>query len=80
MEGRNERAAEIAAEFVRLRVNVIVVQGTAAVVRAKQATSVIPIVFAVAGDPVGSGLVESRVITGVPLAPPFVRFLQLLPT
>jgi ABC-type uncharacterized transport system substrate-binding protein len=59
MEGRNERAAEIAAEFVRLRVNVIVVQGTAAVVRARQATSVIPIVFAVAGDPVGSGLVES---------------------
>jgi putative ABC transport system substrate-binding protein len=59
MEGRNERAAEIAAEFVRLRVNVIVVQGTAAVVRARQATSVIPIVFALAGDPVGSGLVES---------------------
>jgi len=59
MEGRNERAAEIAAEFVRLRVNVIVVQGTAAVVRARQTTSVIPIVFALAGDPVGSGLVES---------------------
>ena len=59
MEGRNERAAEIAAEFVRLRVNVIVVQGTAAVVRARQATSVIPIVFALAGDPIGSGLVES---------------------
>ena len=59
MEGRNERAAEIAAEFVRLRVDVIVVQGTAAVVGARQATSVIPIVFALAGDPVGSGLVES---------------------
>src|SRR5215510_3293772 len=59
MEGRNERAAEIAAEFVRLRVDVIVVQGTAAVVQARQATSVIPIVFALAGDPVGSGLVES---------------------
>src|SRR5262249_33498708 len=54
MEGRNERAAEIAAEFVRLRVDVIVVQGTVAVVRARQATSVIPIVFALAGDPVGS--------------------------
>src|SRR5262249_46175141 len=56
MEGRNERAAEIAAEFVRLRVDVIVVQGTAAVVRARQTTSGIPIVFALAGDPVGSGL------------------------
>jgi putative ABC transport system substrate-binding protein len=59
MEGRNERVAEIAAEFVQLRVDVIVVQGTAAVVGAKQATSVIPIVFAAAGDPVGSGLVAS---------------------
>jgi ABC-type uncharacterized transport system substrate-binding protein len=54
MEGRNERAAEIAAEFVQLTVDVIVVQGTAAVVGAKQATSAIPIVFAAAGDPVGS--------------------------
>jgi putative ABC transport system substrate-binding protein len=59
MEGRNERVAEIAAEFVRLRVDVIVVQGTAAVVGAKQATSVIPIVFAATGDPVGSGLVAT---------------------
>ena len=53
MEGRNERAADIAAEFVQLKVDVIVVQGTAAIVAAKQATPVIPIVFAVAGDPVG---------------------------
>jgi len=59
MEGRNERAAEIAAEFVQLKVDVIVVQGTAAVVAAKKVTSVIPIVFALAGDPVGSGLVAS---------------------
>jgi putative ABC transport system substrate-binding protein len=59
MEGRNERVAEIAAEFVQRRVDVIVVQGTAAVVGAKQATSVIPIVFALAGHPVGSGLVAS---------------------
>src|SRR5438309_720202 len=57
-EGRNERAAEIAAEFVRLKVDVIVTFG-AAVSATKQATSVIPIVFAVAGDPVGSGLVAS---------------------
>jgi putative tryptophan/tyrosine transport system substrate-binding protein len=59
MEGRNERVAEIAADFVQLRVDVIVVQGTAAVVGVRQATSAIPIVFAVAGDPVGSGLVAS---------------------
>ena len=58
-EGRSERFAEIAAEFVRLKVDVIVTQATAPVVAAKQATSVIPIVFAVAGDPVGTGLVAS---------------------
>ena len=50
-EGRNERAAEIAAEFVRLKVDVIVTQGTPSVIAAKQATSVIPIVFAAVGDP-----------------------------
>jgi ABC-type uncharacterized transport system substrate-binding protein len=58
-EGRNERFAEIAAEFVRFKVDVIVTQGTAAVVAAKEATSVIPIVVAGAGDPVGTGLVAS---------------------
>src|SRR5260370_29847212 len=56
-EGRSERFAEIAAEFVRLKVDVIVTWGTASIVAAKQATSVIPIVFAAAGDPVGTGLV-----------------------
>jgi ABC-type uncharacterized transport system substrate-binding protein len=58
-EGRSERAAEIAAEFVRLKADVIVTDGTPSIVAAKQATSVIPIVFAAAGDPVGSGLVAS---------------------
>ena len=58
-EGRDERFAEIAAEFVRLKVDVIVTSGTPQVVAAKQATSVIPIVFAAAGDPVGTGLVAS---------------------
>ena len=58
-EGRNERFAEIADEFVQLKVSVIVTSGTANVIAAKQATSSIPIVFAVAGDPVGSKLVES---------------------
>ena len=58
-EGRSERFAEIAAEFVQLKVDVIVTSGTRRSLAAKQATSVIPIVFAVAGDPVGSGLVAS---------------------
>ena len=58
-EGREERFAEIAAEFVRLRVDVIVTSGTPQVLAAKQATSVIPIVFATAGDPVGNNLVAS---------------------
>jgi putative tryptophan/tyrosine transport system substrate-binding protein len=58
-EGRIERAAEIAAEFVRLKVDVIVTSGTPQVIAARQATSLIPIVFASAGDPVGSGLVAS---------------------
>src|SRR5215211_1686740 len=58
-EGRNERFAEFAGEFVQLKVDVIATSGTASVVAAKQATSVIPIVFAAAGDPVGTGLVGS---------------------
>jgi putative ABC transport system substrate-binding protein len=58
-EGRNERLAEIATEFVRLKVDVIVTHSAAPVLAAKQATSVIPIVFAVAGDPVSTGLVAS---------------------
>jgi putative ABC transport system substrate-binding protein len=58
-EGRSERFAEIAAEFVRLKVDVIVTAGTDAVVAAKNATPVIPIVFGTAGDPVANGLVAS---------------------
>jgi putative tryptophan/tyrosine transport system substrate-binding protein len=58
-EGRNERIAENAAELVRLKVDVIVTQGTPSTLAAKQATAVIPIVFAGAGDPVGTGLVAS---------------------
>jgi putative ABC transport system substrate-binding protein len=57
-EGRSERFAPIAAEFVRLKVDVIVTQGSA-MIAAKQATSVIPIVFAGANDPIGTGLVKS---------------------
>ena len=57
-EGRPERVAEIAAEFVRRKVDVIVTNGPS-VVTLKKATAVIPIVFAIAKDPVGGGLVTS---------------------
>jgi putative tryptophan/tyrosine transport system substrate-binding protein len=57
-EGRSERFAEIAAEFVSRKVDVIVTGGNA-VSAVRQATSTIPIVFALAVDPVGSGFVNS---------------------
>ncbi len=59
VEGRADLFAEVAAEFVRLKVNVIVTSGTPAVMASQRATSVIPIVFATAGDPVTTGLVAS---------------------
>ena len=57
-EGRSERFGEIAAEFVRLKVDVIVT-GQSTVPALKQATSVIPIVLAIAIDPIGTGTVAS---------------------
>jgi putative tryptophan/tyrosine transport system substrate-binding protein len=57
-EGRPERVAEIAAEFVRLKVDVIVTYG-GAVITLKQTTAAIPIVVALAIDPIGSGLVAN---------------------
>jgi putative ABC transport system substrate-binding protein len=73
-EGRNERFVEIADEFVRMKVDVIVTGG-GAVPAVKQATSVIPIVFAVANDPVGAGYVTSLArpggnVTGLTLQAP----------
>lgn len=58
-DGHNERLAEIANEFVRLKIDVIVTHSAAPVIAAKQATTAIPIVFAAAADPVGNGLVAS---------------------
>jgi putative ABC transport system substrate-binding protein len=58
-EGNNDRVAEIAAEFVRLKVDIIHTTGTENSLVAKNATSVIPIVFAVSGNPVGTGLIAS---------------------
>jgi putative ABC transport system substrate-binding protein len=73
-EGRFERFAEIAAEFVRLKVDVIVTAGPP-VFAAKQASSVIPIVFATVADPLSTGLVASLArpggnVTGLSLTSP----------
>jgi len=58
-EASNKRAAEIATEFVRKKVDIIVTAGAGPVIAAKQATLDIPIVFAISTDPVGTGLVAS---------------------
>ena len=57
-DGRNERSAEIAAEFARLKVDVIVTTGAAALA-VKQALATVPVVFATWSDPIGSGYVAS---------------------
>jgi len=57
-DGRPERIAEIAAEFERLHVDVIITTGTAISI-IKQTSSTIPLVFAIANDPLGAGLVAS---------------------
>src|SRR4029453_4566435 len=58
-EGRVELLPELAAELVRLNVDVIVAMGTSAAVAAKRATTTIPVVFGLVGDPVGSGVVSN---------------------
>src|SRR5215831_11943278 len=63
-EGRLERSAELVAELVRLKVDVIVTHSAEPVLAAKRETAVIPIVFPVAADPVGTGQVASLVRPG----------------
>ncbi len=80
-EGNSARAAEIATEFARLKVDIIVTGGNA-VAAAKRATPLIPIVFAVAVDPVGSGFVASLSrpggnVTGLSLQGPDVAGKRL---
>jgi putative ABC transport system substrate-binding protein len=58
-EGRYDRLPELAAELVKLNVDVLVTAGTPGALAAKQATSTIPIVLAAAGDPVAAGIVDS---------------------
>jgi putative ABC transport system substrate-binding protein len=58
-EGKSERLPELAADLVRLKVDLIVVAGTPSALAVKNATTTIPIVMATGGDPVGAGLVAS---------------------
>ena len=58
-EGKSERLPELAAELVRLKVDVLATGGTPATQAAQKATTAIPIVMISVGDPVGSGLVKS---------------------
>ena len=58
-EGKTDRLPELAADLVRLKVDLIVVAATPAALAAKSATTTIPIVMTNAGDPVGEGLVDS---------------------
>jgi putative ABC transport system substrate-binding protein len=58
-QGRDDRLPELAADLVRLKVDLLVVAGTTAAAAAKKATTTIPIVITNAGDPVGAGLVAS---------------------
>jgi putative ABC transport system substrate-binding protein len=76
-EGQPERITEIAAEFVRLKVDVIVTNGIAAPTL-KQATTVIPIVFAIAPDPVHGGLVASLARPGGNLTGQSVQSIDLV--
>src|SRR5215470_11192510 len=58
-EGRPDRYAEVLAEFVRRKVDVIVTHGASAVLQAKRTTSAVPIVFSVESNPVENGIVSS---------------------
>ena len=74
-EGKSERLPDLAAELVQLKVDVIVTTGPGATLAAKKASGTIPIVFAGANDPVGTGLVSSLArpggnITGLSLMVP----------
>lgn len=74
-EAKLDRLPALVAELIRLKVDVLVVDSTPAAHAAKNATSTIPIVLTVVGDPVGTGLVESLArpggnITGLTLMTP----------
>ncbi len=81
-EGNVDRLPELAAEFIRLKVDIIVAAGTLSALAAKNLTPTIPIVMVAAGDPVGSGLVASLArpggnVTGLSLLAPEIVGKQL---
>jgi putative ABC transport system substrate-binding protein len=76
-EGQSERYAEIAAELVQLKADIIVVGGNEAAIAVKRATSIIPTVFAVAADPIGTGLVSSLTRPGGNVTGLSVQFTDL---
>ena len=76
-EGRRERLADLAAELVRLPVDLIVAHTTAGVLAAKHATTTLPIVAAVMTDPVEAGIVESLARPGGNITGSFLSRLEL---
>jgi putative ABC transport system substrate-binding protein len=84
-EGQADRLPALVAELIRLKVDIMVIDGTAAIRAAQHATTTIPIVMALSGDPVGDGLVASLArpggnITGLSMMIPEVsgKRLELL--
>jgi len=84
-EGHSERLSSLAAELVRLKVDILVSEGTPPSLAAKQATTTIPVVFAASADALGSGLVTSLArpggnVTGLSFLGPetVAKCLQLL--
>ena len=83
-DGRPERFPDLAAELVRLKVDLILTRGTPAVLAAKDATQTIPIVMATSGDPLGTGVVSGLArpggnVTGLSNSPELVgKQLELL--
>jgi putative ABC transport system substrate-binding protein len=84
-EGHSERLSSLAAELVRLKVDILVSEGTPPSLAAKQATTTIPVVFAASADALGSGLVASLArpggnVTGLSFLGPetVAKCLQLL--
>ncbi len=78
-EGKIDRLPDLAAELVRLRVDVIITVGGPPAEVAKRATSIIPIVIVAAGDPVGTGLIASLARPGENITGITDQTIELIP-